>query len=240
MNWHMIISVLTIVVLKIVGMTLFLLYFPQIFGGSEDSLLPTEIYGRVSPTFGSSDVSSVPTESSRTACSRTWYFLQRRCFWLSPFELSWNKSRDFCKREASTLAIVDTPEKLKFLQDKTGAEKYFIGLYQQEKNRWHWIDNSVFNGNKPSLPPVASPNMFHEARSSQRISAQSPPHILCPQCWGPVERERQDLSPTPNSHPAIATAHTRPSNMHLIVAVQPYISLLDLQMLSAHLPVPLN
>ncbi|XP_035556004.2 C-type lectin domain family 5 member A isoform X3 [Canis lupus baileyi] len=147
MNWHMIISVLTIVVLKIVGMTLFLLYFPQIFGGSEDSLLPTEIYGRVSPTFGSSDVSSVPTESSRTACSRTWYFLQRRCFWLSPFELSWNKSRDFCKREASTLAIVDTPEKLKFLQDKTGAEKYFIGLYQQEKNRWHWIDNSVFNGN---------------------------------------------------------------------------------------------
>ncbi|XP_077706325.1 C-type lectin domain family 5 member A isoform X2 [Canis aureus] len=220
MNWHMIISVLTIVVLKIVGMTLFLLYFPQIFGGSEDSLLPTEIYGR--------------------ACSRTWYFLQRRCFWLSPFELSWNKSRDFCKREASTLAIVDTPEKLKFLQDKTGAEKYFIGLYQQEKNRWHWIDNSVFNGNKPSLPPVASPNMFHEARSSQRISAQSPPHILCPQCWGPVERERQDLSPTPNSHPAIATAHTRPSNMHLIVAVQPYISLLDLQMLSAHLPVPLN
>lgn len=147
MNWHMIISVLTIVVLKIVGMTLFLLYFPQIFGRSEDSLLPTEIYGRVSPTFGSSDVSSVPTESSRTACSRTWYFLQRRCFWLSPFELSWNKSRDFCKREASTLAIVDTPEKLKFLQDKTGAEKYFIGLYQQEKNRWHWIDNSVFNGN---------------------------------------------------------------------------------------------
>lgn len=81
---------------------------------------------------------------------------------------------------------------------------------------------------------------FHEARSSQRISAQSPPHILCPQCWGPVERERQDLSPTPNSHPANATAHTRPSNMHPVVAVQPYISLLDLQMLSAHLPVPLN
>uniref|UniRef100_A0A452SQS3 C-type lectin domain containing 5A n=2 Tax=Ursus TaxID=9639 RepID=A0A452SQS3_URSAM len=35
----------------------------------------------------------------------------------------------------------------KFLQDKTGAEKYFIGLYKQAKNRWRWIDNSIFNGN---------------------------------------------------------------------------------------------
>nr|XP_045721147.1 C-type lectin domain family 5 member A [Mirounga angustirostris] len=35
----------------------------------------------------------------------------------------------------------------KFLQDKTGAEKYFIGLYQQAKNSWRWIDNSIFNGN---------------------------------------------------------------------------------------------
>uniref|UniRef100_G1M994 C-type lectin domain containing 5A n=1 Tax=Ailuropoda melanoleuca TaxID=9646 RepID=G1M994_AILME len=126
MNWHMIISVLITVVLKTVGMTLFLLYFPQIFGGSQVNFLPTESYG--------------------TACSRGWYFYQRRCFLLSPFELSWNKSRDFCKTEGSTLAIVDTAEKLKFLQDKTGAEKYFIGLYQQAKNRWRWIDNSIFNG----------------------------------------------------------------------------------------------
>ncbi|XP_045877037.1 C-type lectin domain family 5 member A [Meles meles] len=147
MNWHMIISVLFIVVLKIVGMTLFLLYFPQIFGGNQVNFLPTESYGTVPQTIGNSIVTFVPTESPRTVCPRRWYFYQRRCFLLSPFELSWNNSGDFCKTEASTLAIVDTPEKLKFLQDKTGAEKYFIGLYQQPKNRWHWIDNSIFNGN---------------------------------------------------------------------------------------------
>lgn len=45
-------------------------------------------------------------------CPRRWYFYQRRCFLLSPFELSWNKSKDFCKTEGSTLTIVDTPEKL--------------------------------------------------------------------------------------------------------------------------------
>ncbi|XP_045648439.1 C-type lectin domain family 5 member A isoform X3 [Ursus americanus] len=145
MNWHLIISVLITVVLKIVGITLFLLYFPQIFGGSQVNFLPTESYGTVPQTIGSSNVSIVPTESSGTACSRGWYFYQRRCFLLSPFELSWNKSRDSCKTEGSTLAIVDTAEKLKFLQDKTGAEKYFIGLYKQAKNRWRWIDNSIFN-----------------------------------------------------------------------------------------------
>ncbi|XP_008695545.1 C-type lectin domain family 5 member A isoform X1 [Ursus maritimus] len=147
MNWHLIISVLITVVLKIVGMTLFLLYFPQIFGGSQVNFFPTESYGTVPQTIGSSNVSIVSTESSGTACSRGWYFYQRRCFLLSPFELSWNKSRDSCKTEGSTLAIVDTAEKLKFLQDKTGAEKYFIGLYKQAKNRWRWIDNSIFNGN---------------------------------------------------------------------------------------------
>uniref|UniRef100_A0A8C8WYM6 C-type lectin domain containing 5A n=2 Tax=Panthera TaxID=9688 RepID=A0A8C8WYM6_PANLE len=126
MNWYMIISGLIIVVLKMVGMTFFLLYFPQIFGGSNVSFLPTESYG--------------------TVCPKRWYFHQGECFWLSPFERSWNKSRDFCKTEGSTLAIVNTQEKLKFLQDIIGAEKYFIGLYQDTEKTWRWINNSPFNG----------------------------------------------------------------------------------------------
>uniref|UniRef100_A0A2K5NDA0 C-type lectin domain containing 5A n=1 Tax=Cercocebus atys TaxID=9531 RepID=A0A2K5NDA0_CERAT len=36
----------------------------------------------------------------------------------------------------------------KFLQDIADTEKYFIGLiYNREEKRWHWINNSVFNGN---------------------------------------------------------------------------------------------
>lgn len=46
------------------------------------------------------------------------------------------------------MAIVNTPEKLEYLQDLAGAEKYLIGLmYQPAQKRWRWIDNSVFNGN---------------------------------------------------------------------------------------------
>uniref|UniRef100_A0A8C0WU93 Uncharacterized protein n=1 Tax=Castor canadensis TaxID=51338 RepID=A0A8C0WU93_CASCN len=45
MNWHVIISGLIVVVLKVVGMTLFLLYFSQIFGLSNDSFTPTRSYG---------------------------------------------------------------------------------------------------------------------------------------------------------------------------------------------------
>ncbi|XP_046951470.1 C-type lectin domain family 5 member A isoform X1 [Lynx rufus] len=147
MNWHMIISGLIIVVLKMVGMIFFLLYFPQIFGGSNVSFLPTESYGTVPLTFGSSNVTLLPTQSYGTVCPNRWYFHQGECFWLSPFEMSWNKSRDFCKTEGSTLAIVNTPEKLKFLQDIIGAEKYFIGLYQDTEKTWRWINNSPFNGN---------------------------------------------------------------------------------------------
>ncbi|XP_035866865.1 C-type lectin domain family 5 member A isoform X2 [Phyllostomus discolor] len=128
MNWHMIISVLIVVALKVIGTTLFLLYFPQIFGNG--------------------DVSFSPTESSGTVCPRRWDFLQGRCFFLFTSEMPWGESRAICEAQESTLAIVNTPEKLKFLQDITGAEKYFIGLrYQPAEKRWRWIDNSVFNGN---------------------------------------------------------------------------------------------
>ncbi|KAM9216407.1 C-type lectin domain family 5 member A [Dugong dugon] len=128
MNWHTIISVLMVVILKVVGMTLFLLHFPQIFGKSDFNFVPTEGYGTVCPTG--------------------WALHQGKCFLLTTSESSWNKSRSYCEGEGSTLAIVNTPEKLKFLQDIAGAEMYFIGLiYQPAEKRWRWINNSVFNGN---------------------------------------------------------------------------------------------
>uniref|UniRef100_A0A8C9IH53 C-type lectin domain family 5 member A n=1 Tax=Piliocolobus tephrosceles TaxID=591936 RepID=A0A8C9IH53_9PRIM len=128
MNWHMIISGLIVVVLKVVGMTFFLLYFPQIFNKSNNGFTTTRSYG--------------------TVCPKDWEFYQERCFLLPTSESSWNESRDFCKRKGSTLAIVNTPEKLKFLQDIADTEKYFIGLiYNREEKRWRWINNSVFNGN---------------------------------------------------------------------------------------------
>uniref|UniRef100_A0A4X1V0H8 C-type lectin domain containing 5A n=2 Tax=Sus scrofa TaxID=9823 RepID=A0A4X1V0H8_PIG len=133
MNWHMIISGLIVVVLKIVGMTFFLLYFPQI--------------------FGEHNVSFSPTERPGTVCPTGWDFHQGRCFFLSTSENSWNNSMNFCKQKGSTLAIVNTPEKLKFLQNISGAEKYFIGLlYQPAEKMWRWINNSVFNGRYMNNP----------------------------------------------------------------------------------------
>lgn len=55
---------------------------------------------------------------------------------------------DYCATQGSTLAIVNTPEKLKYLQDIAGIENYFIGLVRQPgEKKWRWINNSVFNGN---------------------------------------------------------------------------------------------
>ncbi|XP_007950942.1 C-type lectin domain family 5 member A [Orycteropus afer afer] len=127
MNWNMIISGLILVVLKVIGMTFFLLYLPQIFGKRNNSVIPTNSYG--------------------TVCPRGWDLHQGRCFLLATSELSWKESKSFCEAEGSTLAIVDTPEKQKFLQDITGAEKYFIGLtYKPAEKRWQWINNSNFKG----------------------------------------------------------------------------------------------
>ncbi|XP_005405455.1 PREDICTED: C-type lectin domain family 5 member A isoform X2 [Chinchilla lanigera] len=154
MNWHMIISVLIIVVLKAVGVTLFLLYFPQTFWKSNDGVIPTGSYGtdnvqNVSQIFGNSTDSIIPTRSYGTVCPPHWQnFHQIRCFFLSTSESTLDKSRDDCARRGSTLAIVDTPEKLRYLQDKANAEKYFIGLmYKPAEKKWHWINNSAFNGN---------------------------------------------------------------------------------------------
>lgn len=131
----MIISVLIIVVLKTVGVTLFLLYFSQIFGSSTEIIIPTRNYG--------------------TVCPPSWQnFHQTSCFFLSTSESTWNNSRDDCAKRGSTLAIVNTPGKLvrtsemRYLQDKADAENYFIGLrYQPAMKKWHWINKSVFNGN---------------------------------------------------------------------------------------------
>ncbi|XP_044802912.1 C-type lectin domain family 5 member A isoform X3 [Bubalus bubalis] len=112
MNWHMIISALIVVVLKIVGMTLFLLYFPQIFGENNAIFIPTESSGTVPQILGNGTVSFTPTESYGTVCPKGWDFHQGRCFFLSKSESSWNKSMNFCKEKGSTLAIVNTPEKM--------------------------------------------------------------------------------------------------------------------------------
>ncbi|XP_075413874.1 C-type lectin domain family 5 member A [Tenrec ecaudatus] len=128
MNWHMIISGLIVVVLKVVGMTFFLLYFPQIFGHGSEHIIPTESYGTVCPTG--------------------WSLHQGRCFFLSSSELPWNRSKSNCEAEGATLAIVNTPEKLTFLRNIASAEQHFIGLtYRPEEKKWRWINNSKFNGN---------------------------------------------------------------------------------------------
>ncbi|XP_008821762.1 C-type lectin domain family 5 member A isoform X1 [Nannospalax galili] len=133
MNWHMIIPGLIVVVIKAVGMTLFLWYFPQVFGKKNDGFKPTENYG---------------TDDMQNGCPKDWYFHQGRCFFFSSSESSWNNSRNDCVAKGSTLAIVDIPEKLKYLQDIADAERHFIGLIRQPaEKKWRWINNSVFNGN---------------------------------------------------------------------------------------------
>ncbi|XP_004608272.1 C-type lectin domain family 5 member A isoform X1 [Sorex araneus] len=154
MNWHLIISGLIVVALKVVGMTFFLLYFPQIFGEGDVHFTPTGSYGTVTEIFGTSNTSVMPTESSGTACPRGWDFYEGSCFFLSSFELPWNKSREFCEAQESTLAIVNTPNKLTFLQNIAGDERYFIGLfYQHAENQWRWINNSIFKGEVSNMNP---------------------------------------------------------------------------------------
>uniref|UniRef100_A0A8C8TVG5 C-type lectin domain family 5 member A n=1 Tax=Peromyscus maniculatus bairdii TaxID=230844 RepID=A0A8C8TVG5_PERMB len=134
MNWNMIISVLIIVVIKVVGMTLFLL----------SPLQNTDhIY-----SFCLCLCSFLPHSLVSPICPKDWDFHQGRCFFFSTSESSWENSRDDCASKESTLAIVNTPQILKYLQDIAGAEKYFVGLRRQPGEReWRWINNSAFNGN---------------------------------------------------------------------------------------------
>lgn len=129
MNWQLVIPGLIILAIKLVGMSLFIVYFSQIFS-----------------TDDSTENSWSSTSSGRTNCPIRWTFQRGKCYFFSVQEKTWNASQRACSEANSSLVIINSKEELEFLHNNTKAEDYFIGLsVGGAEGRWKWIDNTELN-----------------------------------------------------------------------------------------------
>ncbi|XP_039360066.1 C-type lectin domain family 5 member A-like isoform X2 [Mauremys reevesii] len=152
MNWQLVIPGLIILAIKLVGMSLFIVYFPQIFPtlGSQRMLNSTTEGNRpVSQIFSTDDSTEnswSSTSSGRTNCPIRWTFQRGKCYFFSVQEKTWNASQRACSEANSSLVIINSKEELEFLHNNTKAEDYFIGLsVGGAEGRWKWIDNTELN-----------------------------------------------------------------------------------------------
>ncbi|KAM7180968.1 C-type lectin domain family 5 member A-like isoform 1-T3 [Macrochelys suwanniensis] len=152
MNWQLVIPGLIILAIKLVGMSLFIVYFPQIFPtlGSQRMLnYTTEGNRTVSQIFSTDDSTENSTSSTsggRTDCPIRWTFQRGKCYFFSVQEKTWNASQRACFEANSNLVIINSKEELEFLHNNTKAEDYFIGLsVRGTEGRWKWIDNTDLN-----------------------------------------------------------------------------------------------
>ncbi|OBS79821.1 hypothetical protein A6R68_21979 [Neotoma lepida] len=121
MNWNMIISGLIIVVIKVVGMTFFLLYWSPLQNTNHITYIHSV---SISAPF-------LPTPQLRQTVPKTGILIKGDASSSPPPN-----------------HLGKTAGMIKYLQDIAGAEKYFVGLRRQPGERkWRWVNNSAFNGN---------------------------------------------------------------------------------------------
>ncbi|XP_044534938.1 C-type lectin domain family 5 member A [Gracilinanus agilis] len=148
-NWHITLSVIIVVTIKVTGTTFFLLYLPQIFPPVlERSLNSTSTEKSItapslSPTTFEGNFKYSTTENSRTGCPIRWDFQDGKCYFFSTNEENWNKSQSWCLKEGATLAVINNSDEQRFLKYRARSEVYFIGLqYNLSQRRWRWVDGS--------------------------------------------------------------------------------------------------
>ncbi|XP_044274860.1 C-type lectin domain family 5 member A-like [Varanus komodoensis] len=125
MNWNLVGVLVTTVVIKLTGTSLFLLYFSQIF-----EKVPNIISG------------------GKTRCSIRWVLYEGNCYYFSALEKTWDESQADCAQANAHLAVVNSRAELMFLMNGTKNGNYFLGLtWQHSKGQWRWVDNTKFNPN---------------------------------------------------------------------------------------------
>nr|XP_056704474.1 C-type lectin domain family 5 member A-like [Euleptes europaea] len=111
MNWNLMTQLGTIVILKAIASSLFLMYSSQIFYTPVLREEPTSI------TKG---------------CSVSWSFFNGKCYYFSTRSQTWDESLVTCAEFDSHLAVVNGKEELMFLKNRTQHERHFIITSQRD------------------------------------------------------------------------------------------------------------
>ncbi|XP_060124831.1 C-type lectin domain family 5 member A isoform X2 [Zootoca vivipara] len=125
MKWNCLVPLMIILVIKLIGTSLFLLYASQIFFQEVPVLTPSGV---------------------KDGCPIRWVLYAGKCYFFSAQEKTWDESQENCAQSNSHLAVVNNKAELMFLLNRTNHLEYFIGLTQQgSKGPWRWIDNTALN-----------------------------------------------------------------------------------------------
>ncbi|XP_034266781.1 C-type lectin domain family 5 member A-like [Pantherophis guttatus] len=121
MNWKLVGTLVPTLTIKLIGSSLFFVYFSQIF----------------------SEVPKI-TSPGKTSCPLRWTLYEGKCYYFTTLRKTWDESQKECVSLNSHLAVISSKAELAFLNNKTQNADYFIGL-RQRNGEWKWIDNTKFD-----------------------------------------------------------------------------------------------
>ncbi|MGH0182097.1 UNVERIFIED_CONTAM: hypothetical protein FKN15_022682 [Acipenser sinensis] len=77
-------------------------------------------------------------------CSGSWNLFNGAFYYFSKENKVWKEARTFCQSQNSDLAVINSEEELKYLQDKGPANELWLGLSDSDnEGTWKWLDGRV-------------------------------------------------------------------------------------------------
>ncbi|XP_058864268.1 CD209 antigen-like protein B isoform X3 [Acipenser ruthenus] len=77
-------------------------------------------------------------------CSGSWNLFNGAFYYFSKENKVWKEARTFCQSQNSDLAVINSEEELKYLQDKGPAKELWLGLSDSDnEGTWKWLDGRV-------------------------------------------------------------------------------------------------
>ncbi|KAK6466136.1 CD209 antigen-like protein D [Huso huso] len=77
-------------------------------------------------------------------CSGSWNLFNGAFYYFSKENKVWKEARTFCQSQNSDLAVINSDEELKYLQDKGPAKELWLGLSDSDnEGTWKWLGGRV-------------------------------------------------------------------------------------------------
>uniref|UniRef100_A0A8D0GEV5 C-type lectin domain-containing protein n=1 Tax=Sphenodon punctatus TaxID=8508 RepID=A0A8D0GEV5_SPHPU len=162
MNWNLVAPVIVIVSIKVVGMSLFFTFLPQMFPTGFQGTLNSTMEDNVTVPQTTDSLPEPQTYSTIRATTTAavqhpkWKRHQGKFYLFSEAKENWSNSRTVCDSLGSDLVIINDKKQLEFLHNKTKNADYFIGLtYTEPQRKWLWIDDTETKSNLLQHKPKA-------------------------------------------------------------------------------------
>ncbi|XP_066175771.1 C-type lectin domain family 2 member L-like [Sylvia atricapilla] len=88
-------------------------------------------------------VKDFPVCPSLDLCPSGWLYFQRKCYYLSESEATWNSSQSICSSHNASLLVIENHQELNFIMKITKQDPW-IGLNKQNEE-FFWVNGEVLD-----------------------------------------------------------------------------------------------